>query len=468
MNQTWSAALLASLRQRWRDIPMPSWGRPARPPAPDLPEPDRVRLAARMRECLEARGGEVSARSRAAELGRIYLGLSPQGRRRFLATLAEGFDVDDGAIEIAARGWLAATPGDSRRLAREGLRRALEAPRLRLLTQLNALPEGTKFLVDLRDDAIRAAREDPAIAGLEQDLKRLLSAWFDVGFLELRRVTWDSPASLLEKLARYEAVHRVRGWIDLKNRLDSDRRLYAFFHPRMASEPLIFIEVALVKGVAGSVARLLDESAPVGDPHAADTAIFYSISSAQGGLAGISFGDFLIKRVVDELGREFPQLNTYATLSPLPGLRGWLEARLEEAPEEFLSDEERAALAGPGQAPEQVRLGDILAGDGWARDEARRAALEVPVVRAAARYLVLAKRDDGLPWDPVARFHLSNGAEIHRLNWLADPSPNGLKQSLGVMVNYRYALDEIEANHEAYARDHAVATSSAIAKLAAS
>jgi malonyl-CoA decarboxylase len=417
-----------------------------------------------MRECLEARGGEVSARARAAELGRIYLGLAPEGRRRFLATLAGPFDVDDGALEIAARGWLAATPGNSRRLAREGLRRALEPPRLKLLTQLNALPEGTKFLVDLRADAMEAGRKDPAVAGLDQDLKRLLGAWFDVGFLELRRITWDAPASLLEKLARYEAVHRVRGWVDLKNRLDSDRRLYAFFHPRMPSEPLIFIEVALVKGVADSIARLLDESAPVGDPAAADTAIFYSINNAQAGLAGISFGDFLIKRVVDELRREFPQLKTFATLSPLPGFRRWLEGRLAEAPDAFLADGE-APIGGAGG---QSTLGAALAGDEWGRDEETRAALQAPLLRAAARYLVEAKRDDGLPWDSVARFHLSNGAEIFRLAWWADPSPHGLKQSCGVMVNYRYRLDEIEVHHEAYARDGTVAASSAVAKLAAS
>ena len=465
MARTWSTALLDNLRRRWRDIPLPSWGRGARPPAPDLPEADRARVEALMRECLEARGGEVSARARAAELGRIYLGLAPEGRRRFLATLSTAFDIDDGALETAVRGWLAATPGDSRRLAREGLRRALEPPRMRLLTQLNALPEGTKFLVDLRADAMEAARKDTAIAALDQDLKRLLGAWFDVGFLELRRITWDAPASLLEKLARYEAVHRVRGWVDLKNRLDSDRRLYAFFHPRMPSEPLIFIEVALVQGLADSVAGLLDERAPVGDAAAADTAIFYSISNAQAGLAGISFGDFLIKRVVDELGREFPQLKTYATLSPLPGFRRWLAGRLAEAPDAFVGEEERAALAG-GEG--EGTLAAALAGDDWTRDEERRAALQAPLLRAAARYLVEAKREDGLPWDPVARFHLSNGAEIYRLAWWADPSAHGLKQSCGVMVNYRYRLDEIEARHEAYARDGSVAAAPAVARLAAS
>jgi malonyl-CoA decarboxylase len=307
---------------------------------------------------------------------------------------------------------------------------------------------------------MEAARDDEAIAGLERDLKRLLAAWFDVGFLELRRVTWDSPASLLEKLARYEAVHRVRGWADLKNRLDSDRRLYAFFHPRMASEPLIFIEVALVQGLADSIDRLLDERAPVGDPQAADAAIFYSISNAQAGLAGISFGDFLIKRVVDELGREFPRLKIFATLSPLPGFRRWLDDRLAAAPDSFLADGERAALGGA------ATLAAAIAGDAWARDEARRAALAAPVLRAAARYLVEARREDGLPADPVARFHLANGAEIHRLNWAADLSANGLRQSLGVMVNYRYALDAIEARHEAYARDGAIAAAPSVARLA--
>ena len=199
------------------------------------------------------------------------------------------------------------------------LRTALNAPRIKLLTQFNALPEGVKFLVDMRAELLRFGREDRGLVGLEADLKGLLAAWFDIGFLELKRITWDSPAALLEKLSVYEAVHQVRSWTDLKNRLDSDRRCFAFFHPRMPSEPLIFVEVAMVSGMAADVQALLDVKAPVIDPRSADTAIFYSISNAQRGLAGISFGGFLIKRVVDQLSAEFPKLKTFATLSPIPG-----------------------------------------------------------------------------------------------------------------------------------------------------
>ncbi len=242
---------------------------------PDLPEGDLERVRGQMRDCLAARGGEVTARARAAELGRTYLGLSRGGRLRFLGLLGAEFDIDhDAVLSAAAR--LRAASDEAERLAAERLlRRVLEAPRLRLLTQFNALPEGVKFLVDLRADLIDLVREEQALTPLEEDLKGLLAAWFDVGFLELRRITWESPAMLLEKLSAYEAVHEVRSWTDLKNRLDSDRRCFAFFHPRMPSEPLIFVEVALVNGLAGDIQALLDERAPVGDPRQSDTAIFY-------------------------------------------------------------------------------------------------------------------------------------------------------------------------------------------------
>jgi malonyl-CoA decarboxylase len=286
-----------------------------------------VSIAAQMRACLNGRGGEVSARNRAAKLAETYLELDVAGRTEFLRTLAS-FDSDADAVASAYAAVQAAADPAELATATAAMRRALEPPRLRLLTQFTSIPDGRKFLVDLRTFLLRIRKDDKLLAALEEDLRGLLAAWFDIGFLELQRIDWNSPAILLEKLVDYEAVHAIRSWRDLKNRLDSDRRCYAFFHPRMPGEPLIFVEVALVKGLAGSVQGLLDEKAPVQDPREADTAIFYSISNCQRGLAGISFGNFLIKRVVEELSGEFRNLKTFATLSPIPGFRAWLDAKL--------------------------------------------------------------------------------------------------------------------------------------------
>jgi malonyl-CoA decarboxylase len=429
-----------------------------------LPDSDLARLRERMQACLEARGGEVSARARAAGLGRTYLGLDRAGRVRFLKLLASEFDIDHERLAVVAGRLGASTGGEERRTAERLLRRIAEPPRARLLTQFNALPEGVKFLVDLRAELIDFAKDEPALAGLEEDLKGLLAAWFDIGFLELRRITWDSPAALLEKLSVYEAVHAVRSWVDLKNRLDSDRRCFAFFHPRMPSEPLIFVEVALVKGLAGNIATLLDAQAPVGDPRQADTAIFYSISNAQRGLVGISFGGFLIKRVVDQLSAEFPQLKAFATLSPVPGFRAWFDARIA-AGEAEPTAAERKALAKALKVDASPPLKQLLADPKWPKDGARTTALAKPLLRLMAKYLLEAKREDGAARDPVAHFHLSNGARVERLNWLADASARGLRQSLGMMVNYRYDLADIEANHEAYAGEGRVTAAAAVNSL---
>ncbi len=409
-------------------------------PDPDLAKGDAERIRERFWACLEGRGGEVSARSRAAELGRTYLRLSETGRRRYLSILATEFDRDATAVKQAARALEAAAP-EGRAAAEDALRDALEAPRERLLRQFNALAEGVKFLVDLRFDLMRFARGDAPLCGLEKDLKRLLSSWFDAGFLELRRIDWNAPASLLEKLIDYESVHAIQSWHDMKNRLDSDRRCYAFFHPSMPNEPLIFVEVALETGLADNVHALLDEESPVGDPSRADTAVFYSISNAQRGLAGIAFGDFLIKRVVDDLRAELPNLKTFATLSPIPGFTRWLKENPDDAVE--------AALAKPG----------------WWEDPDAAEAAKAPVLRAVARYLIHAKRK-GRAADPVAHFHLSNGARMERLNWLANVSEVGRAQSASVMINYLYRSDMIEENHEAYKGEGRIAMSPAVRALA--
>jgi malonyl-CoA decarboxylase len=308
-------------------------------------------------------------------------------------------------------------------------------------------------------------RHSALLKSLEEDLKRLLANWFDIGFLELKRITWESSAALLEKLMVYEAVHEIRGWNDLKNRLEADRCCFAFFHPRMPDEPLIFVEVALVTGMAGDILALLDEAAPIGDPQAADAAIFYSISNCQRGLAGISFGDFLIKRVVDALAQSLPRLKVFATLSPVPGFRGWLDRQAEAATEGLLLPAERAALeALDGNAGGDLRV--LLDRPGWHQADGLVEALREPLMRLCARYLLHERTASGRALDPVAHFHLSNGARVERVNWLGDVSEKGLQQSAGIMVNYLYRSADIEANHEAYRGEGRVAASAAIRSLA--
>ena len=404
-------------------------------PADDLPPQDAEALRARLTECLAAKGGEVSARLRAAELGRAYQGLNETGRRRYLTILARDFARDEAAFTAAVNATHTAADDAA-------LRAALEAPRVQLLRQFNMLADGVKFLVDLRADLRRYLGGMPELAGLEADLHRLLAGWFDIGFLTLRRMDWNTPAALLEKLVVYEAVHQIRDWRDLKNRLDSDRRCYAFFHPNMPEEPLIFVEVALVNGLADNIQELLGAERAVGDPEQADTAIFYSISNTQTGLAGISFGDFLIKRVVDDLRAELPRIKTFATLSPMPGFMKWQQQ----------------------QPASEVK--QILARPNWWRDAALAAALKKPLMQYALRYLLTARRASGGALDSAAHFHLSNGAYVERLNWLADASANGLAQSGGLMINYVYERARIETNHERYFSEGRVALSAALKSLA--
>jgi malonyl-CoA decarboxylase len=458
---------LANLRSAWREIALSARGVLSGAPRPDLPEDDVARLRQQMLSCLDGRGGEVTARARAAELGRTYLALNEAGRERFLRLLASEFDTDHEAVDRCCTALAAAAQPAERIAAERALRAALLPPRVTLLRQFNALPEGVKFLVDRRAELIAIANGDPVLRGLADDLRELLANWFDIGFLQLQRITWDAPASLLEKLMAYEAVHEIRGWTDLKNRLEADRRCFAFFHPRMPDEPLIFVEVALVSGIAGNIHALLDEAAPIGDPQAADTAIFYSISNCQSGLVGISFGDFLIKRVVDALASELPRLKTFATLSPLPGFRAWLTAEAERGglllPAEAKAVDAINADLGAKDADEALLR--LLDRPDWADDPKTAAVLREPLLRLCARYLLYARTPTGRALDPVANFHLSNGARVEQLDWLGDRSPKGLQQSAAIMVNYLYRLGDIEANHEAYRDEGRVAASSAVRGL---
>ena len=461
---------IRNLRGAWQDIAMSVRGDGVDDLDPDLNDRDAEVVRRHMRACLEARGGEVSARARAATLGRAYLSLSETGRERFLRILLNDFDTDPLTVTNAVAGLDELGEWEPRKAAERALREALVPPRRRLLTQFNGLPEGVKFLVDMRAELLPLAQKDPQFAELESDLKDLLTSWFDVGFLELQQITWDSPASVLEKLIAYEAVHEIQSWDDLKNRLASDRRCFAFFHPRMPEEPLIFVEVALTDGIADNVQRLLDETAPAEDPKGADTAIFYSISNAQVGLAGISFGGFLIKRVADKLSGELEQLKTFATLSPIPGFRRWLGRWLEDADDgEMFSNSERKTVSAAAQMDVTPRLlNDILSQPTWWQDAELEKALQKPLMRLCARYLLEEKNRAGRARDPVANFHLSNGARMERLNWLADVSDKGMEQSAGMMINYQYRLDEIEKNHEAYSADGNIPASSPVRSLAKS
>ncbi len=427
-------------------------------------------IASQMRACLDARGGEVSARNRAAKLAQTYLTLDAEGRKGFLRDLAS-FDSNAEAVAQAYEAVESAADAAGRATAKVRLRRALEPPRVRLLTQFTTIPDGMKFLVDLRATLLELTRADPYLAALEHDMRNLLASWFDVGFLELQRIDWNSPAVLLERLVGYEAVHEIRSWSDLKNRLDSDRRCYALFHHRMPNEPLIFVEVALVRGLADSVQRLLDKKAPLLDPKVADTAIFYSISNCQRGLAGISFGNFLIKRVVELLGAEFRNLKTFATLSPIPGFGAWLGAKLDEGDTALLSEEEAASLraAAPGGASAvetgTQALDAILKQRVWFRDPALQKAAEPVLVRLAARYLMVEARGSRA-LDPVAHFHLSNGARVERIIMGADTGGKGVRESATLMVNYLYDPLKIEEYHEDYAGDGKRNASTAVRRMA--
>ena len=415
-----------------------------------LPDNDIKPLREQMQACLESRGGEVSARARAADLGQAYLELDDAGRHRFLRLIADEFGVESADLENAAKTYIA-DPKNAEAL--QDLQANVTPAWSKLFTQFNALPSGVKFLVDMRTDLVRYSRDDMDLVPLDRDLRNLLVSWFDVGFLDLRRLTWNEPAALLEKLIDYEAVHEIQSWGDLKNRLDVDRCCYAFFHPRMPEEPLIFVQVALVNGMSRYIANLLDDKAPVEDPESADTAIFYSISNTQPGLRGVSLGDFLIKRVVDDLKQRFPNLGTFATLSPIPRFRAYVE-RLVQSDDPDPLDASQAEL---------IR-DKVLGSDDWYHDENVTKLVEPVLSSLCAHYLVREKRGAGAA-DSVANFHLTNGARIEHINWLGDTSAQGMSRSLGLMVNYYYHLPKIEKNHEAYVGQGEITVSSAVRSL---
>jgi malonyl-CoA decarboxylase len=409
-------------------------------------------------------GGEAGARGRAERIAAIYRNADIQSRAAILNLITREFAPDRDELEAAISSIRIAANDVELSRAEARLRIALDAPRATFLAQFNLLPEGVKFLVDLRADLLELLAREPALEVLKVELDGLLERWFDPGFLELKRITWQSSALVLEKLMAYEAVHPIASWTDLRNRLDTDRRCYAFFHPRLPNEPLIFVEIALLKGMPDSVQLLLDEVAPVQDPRGADTAIFYSISNTQQGLRGISFGNLLLKRVIEDLRRDLPRLQVFATLSPVPGFRAWLDRALTEGRALLPASDAAKLAAALGHPHPESALATALARDEWASDDPVTEALREPMERLCARYL-LQEKSGGHPLDSVAQFHLNNGAHVERIFWLADISTRGMRQSYGMMASYRYALSEVGRNHDQFQQSGRVAAARRVQKL---
>ena len=406
-----------------------------------------TRLALELCHKLLSERGEASGAALAREALAACQGLDDAARAQFFDALAHEFSPAQDAAVAAADAYRREPTAAN--LAR--LQGAVEPPRQELLRRLNTTPGGTAAMVQMRKVLLRDLARHPEWRVVDRDMLHLLRSWFNRGFLRLERIDWRTSALVLEKLIAYEAVHAIQGWNDLRRRLQADRRCFAFFHPSLPDEPLIFIEVALTGELAAEVGPLLALDAPVVSPGEAKCATFYSITNCQEGLRGISFGNFLIKQVAEDLQAEFPHLRTFATLSPIPGFRAWLDSvreRIGRMPQGAAALALLGRLDTPGwqQASEQKELRELLTG-------------------LCAYYLVRAKQGDG-PLDPVARFHLGNGAALERIDWLGDASERGLSISAGLMVNYVYRLKDVERNHERFVKEHLVIASHDIERLA--
>ena len=410
---------------------------------------------------VDSRVSEVEGGRRAMEVAAWHAGAPSAQRHDLWLLMSEVFVADPQKTRDAQAKFAAAVGTPDEAAAEVQYRRATVSPRRRLLQRFSVYAEGVQFLVDLRAQILPFLKGDKRLMALDVELEYMFSTWFDVGFLDLRRISWDSPASLIEKLIKYEAVHDIKSWDDMKNRLDSDRRCYGFFHPRLPGVPLIFVEVALADEIVADIMPLLDEQAAASDLGKATTAIFYSISNTQPGLRGVSFGDSLIKRVVETLKAEFPKLRMFATLSPIPGFRNWL-AKNAQAMLDKLTDKERLALAQAIGAA-AITPGGFLTALENPLELPEKSVVRQLLLQCAAHYLGRALVD-GKPLDPVARFHLGNGARVERLNCAADPSPKGIKQSYGLMVNYLYDLRRLD-KHLALLAQGKVPVSTAIQDL---
>ena len=408
-----------------------------RRPFSDTPEDATESLLGLCTELLDHRG-EASGLALAQEVTEAYRQLNSEQQLTFFQQLAVRFDSDREAILAAAERYR--EESDLEHLLE--ITRAVEAPRQKLFRRINMAPDGTRTLVALRGDLLKILRANPELKAVDSDLKHLFISWFNKGFLELRSIDWTSPANVLEKLIAYEAVHEINGWEDLRGRLREDRRCFAFFHPAMGDDPLVFVEVALVDAIPGAIAPLLDQGRDTIAAADVNTVVFYSISNCHPGLAGISFGNFLIKNVVEVLNKEMEGLKTFVTLSPVPGFRRWLKhADLSELVAEELQDK----ILQP--------VGRVVEGE-----------VQAALMRLCAHYLIEVKSGE-LAKDPVARFHLGNGARLHKIHWGADTTPNGREQSGSIMVNYLYDLDKIEINHEEYFDEGKISVSKSISKL---
>src|ERR1700712_2438072 len=436
MSNDFFSGLLASISERGRTLLRRTGQTDARQDATDLIE---------MCEALLSGAGEASGTAIAREVLDRYHDLDEAGRISFFETLARSYGPDQEKLQRAIEAWHASPTGDGA----SDLHFASEPRRQELFRRLNRAPGGTRELVALRADLVEVKGRHTDLAALARDVVHLLSSWFNRGFLVLRKIAWSTPAIVLEKIIRYEAVHEIRDWDDLRRRIDPvDRRCYGFFPPALVDEPLIFVEVALTEEIPGAIAPLLAADRQLVPIERARTAVFYSISNCQRGLGGITFGNFLIKQVVEELRRDLPKLENFVTLSPVPGFMQWLK----DADDLPLTEEDR-------------RLFETLEQPGWVDDPQLASQLRSALEPLAAYYFLKARTRQGRLIDPVARFHLGNGARLERIGWLGAHLPTHLAQSAGIMVNYLYRLDDIEKNHEAYANDGEVVASSAVKRL---
>ena len=420
-----------------------------RPPASSSTDAGRAgRAVISLCHALLSERGEVSGARLAAEVLAAYQALDPAALDTFFDLLVEQFSPEPEEVQRAADAY-AREPSQGHLIR---LQSAVEPPRQELFRRFNMAPGGTGVLVEMRRQLLLTIDKHPQRAGINADLSHLFRSWFNRGFLVLQRIDWRTSALVLERLIQYEAVHQIQGWGDLHRRLEADRRCYAFFHPALPDEPLIFIEIALTRGMSAKVQPLLDPDSPVVDPSRADSAMFYSITNCQEGLRGVSFGNFLIKQVAEDLGRTFPRMRTFATLSPIPGFCQWLTGRADATP-------------APSRTRELEALLEHLEADASLDPAAISSEVREELRRLCAQYLLNVKRGKA-PLDPVERFHLANGARLQRLNWMGDTSAMGIRRALGMTVNYVYRLADVERNHEAYAKNYKVVASHEFERLA--
>ncbi len=408
-----------------------------------LSQAAQARTIEQWAETLLSSTGEASGTAIAASIIDYWRMLDDAGRGDFLRMLKDRFGADREGLDAAVEAYLA----DPTDVAVARLHRAAEPRRQDLLRRLNLAPGGIETLVRMREDMLARIGKEDGLEAVDADFVHLFTSWFNRGFLTLKRIDWSTPANILEKIIRYEAVHAIESWDDLRRRLQpDDRRCYAFFHPRLPDEPLIFVEVALTGDMPAAIAPLLSEDRPAISAEEGTHAVFYSISNCQLGLRGVSFGNFLIKQVAEDLRRELPNLKQFVTLSPVPGFAGWLSDTQADLP----GIEEVRQLVSSEHWEDNVetveRLGELL-----------------PPI--AAHYFLVARDAKGRVIDPVARFHLGNGASLARIDAFGDLSPKALKSAFGLMVNYRYVLEDVEKNHERFASRAEVAAAPAVRSL---